>query len=74
MFDSNRERISGAVKNSLHTGADLRAALTGSAPPDDAFVESIAEAMAMVTLDSHLGADRTLILPGRIGPATRESA
>ena len=34
----------------------------------------IAEAMAMVTLDSHLGADRTLILPGRIGRATRESA
>jgi hypothetical protein len=47
MFDSNRERISGAVKNSLHTGADLRAALTGSTPPDDAFVKSIAEAMSM---------------------------
>ena len=25
-------------------------------------------------LDSHLGGARTLILPGRIGPATRESA
>ena len=26
------------------------------------------------SLDSHLGGARTLILPGRIGPATRESA
>jgi prevent-host-death family protein len=31
------------------TGADLRAALTGTTPPDDAFVKSIAEAMSMVT-------------------------
>jgi hypothetical protein len=30
-------------------GADLRAALTGTTPPDDAFVRSIAEAMSMVT-------------------------
>jgi RNA-directed DNA polymerase len=26
------------------------------------------------SLDSHLGGARTLILPGRMGPATRESA
>jgi prevent-host-death family protein len=31
------------------TGADLRAALTGTSPPDDAFVTNIAEAMSMVT-------------------------
>lgn len=31
------------------TGADLRAALVGTTPPDDAFVESIAEAVSMVT-------------------------
>jgi prevent-host-death family protein len=31
------------------TGTDLRAALTGTTPPDDAFVNSIAEAMSMVT-------------------------
>lgn len=31
------------------TGADLRAALAGTTPPDDAFVKSIAEAMSMVT-------------------------
>jgi prevent-host-death family protein len=31
------------------TGADLRAALTGTPPPDDAFARSIAEAMSMVT-------------------------
>lgn len=31
------------------TGADLRAALTGTTPPDDAFVRSIAEAMSLVT-------------------------
>jgi prevent-host-death family protein len=31
------------------TGADLRAALAGTAPPDDAFALSIAEAMSMVT-------------------------
>jgi len=31
------------------TGADLRAALTGTAPPDDAFARNISEAMSMVT-------------------------
>ena len=31
------------------TGADLRTALTGTTPPDDAFVKSIADAMSMVT-------------------------
>lgn len=31
------------------TGADLRAALSGTTPPDDAFAASIAEAMSMVT-------------------------
>jgi prevent-host-death family protein len=31
------------------TGADLRAALAGTAPPDDAFARSISEAMSMVT-------------------------
>jgi prevent-host-death family protein len=31
------------------TGADLRAALAGTTPPDDAFVDSIAEAVSMVT-------------------------
>ena len=30
--------------------------------------------LAADSLDSHLGGARTLILPGRIGPATRESA
>jgi hypothetical protein len=30
--------------------------------------------LAGAGLDSHLGGARTLILPGRIGPATRESA
>jgi hypothetical protein len=30
--------------------------------------------LAAGRLDSHLGGARTLILPGRIGPATRESA
>ena len=29
-------------------GADLRAALAGTTPPDDAFVKSISEAMSMV--------------------------
>jgi uncharacterized membrane protein YbhN (UPF0104 family)/pimeloyl-ACP methyl ester carboxylesterase len=37
----------------------------------DAIVEFLS---AAPILDSHLGAARTLILPGRIGPATRESA
>jgi prevent-host-death family protein len=31
------------------TGADLRAALTGTTPPDDAFATSIAEAVSMAT-------------------------
>ena len=31
------------------TGADLRAALAGTTPPDDAFAASIAETMSMVT-------------------------
>jgi antitoxin (DNA-binding transcriptional repressor) of toxin-antitoxin stability system len=31
------------------TGADLRAALGGTTPPDDAFARSISEAMSMVT-------------------------
>lgn len=31
------------------TGADLRAALTGTKPPDDAFAKSIADAISMVT-------------------------
>jgi prevent-host-death family protein len=31
------------------TGSDLRAALDGTAPPDDAFARSISEAMSMVT-------------------------
>jgi prevent-host-death family protein len=31
------------------TGADLRAALSDTTPPDDAFARSIAEAMSMVT-------------------------
>ena len=30
--------------------------------------------LAAGSLDSHLGETRTLILPGRIGPATREPA
>ena len=30
--------------------------------------------LAAGSLDSHLGGARTLILPGRTGPATRESA
>jgi hypothetical protein len=30
--------------------------------------------LAADSLDSHLGGARTLILPGRTGPATRESA
>jgi prevent-host-death family protein len=34
------------------TGADLRAALAGTAPPDDSFVKNIAEAMAMVTSEA----------------------
>jgi hypothetical protein len=58
VFDTNRERKSGDVKDfygrQLHrrhrrTGADLRAALTGTASPDDAFVKSIAEAISIVT-------------------------
>lgn len=31
------------------TGADLRAALEGTAPPDDAFARNISAALAMVT-------------------------
>jgi antitoxin (DNA-binding transcriptional repressor) of toxin-antitoxin stability system len=31
------------------TGADLRAALTDTTPPDDAFARSISDAMSMVT-------------------------
>ena len=31
------------------TGADLRAALADTTPPDDAFARSISEAMSMVT-------------------------
>jgi hypothetical protein len=31
------------------TGADLRAALTGTTLPDDAFARSISEAMSMIT-------------------------
>jgi prevent-host-death family protein len=31
------------------TGADLKAALTGITPPDEAFARSISEAMSMVT-------------------------
>jgi prevent-host-death family protein len=31
------------------TGADLRATLLGTTPPDDAFARSISEAMSMVT-------------------------
>lgn len=31
------------------TGANLRAALAGTTPPDDAFARSISEAMSMVT-------------------------
>lgn len=34
------------------TGADLRAALEGTTPPDDAFAASIAEAMSMVTSEA----------------------
>ena len=34
------------------TGADLRAALTGTVPPDDAFASSISEAMSMVTSEA----------------------
>jgi prevent-host-death family protein len=34
------------------TGADLRAALTDTAPPDDAFARSISEAMSMVTSEA----------------------
>jgi prevent-host-death family protein len=33
------------------TGADLRAALTGTLPPDDAFAKSIGEAISMVTTE-----------------------
>ena len=42
------------------------------AEDDDAF--TVAVKLAAGSLDSHLGGARTLILPGRIGPATRESA
>lgn len=38
------------------TGADLRAALSGTKPPDDAFAESIAEAISMVTSEMTNGA------------------
>ncbi|HXT93250.1 MAG TPA: type II toxin-antitoxin system prevent-host-death family antitoxin [Trebonia sp.] len=34
------------------TGADLRAALAGTTPPDDAFARSISEAMSMVTSET----------------------
>jgi pimeloyl-ACP methyl ester carboxylesterase len=39
-----------------------------------AFLSAAPIPMAAGRLDSHLGGARTLILPGRIGPATRESA
>jgi prevent-host-death family protein len=35
------------------TGADLKAALVGTMPPDDAFARSISEAMSMVTLEEN---------------------
>jgi prevent-host-death family protein len=35
------------------TGADLRAALAGTTPPDDAFARSISEAMSMVTSEAN---------------------
>jgi prevent-host-death family protein len=34
------------------TGADLRAALAGTPPPDDTFARSIADAMSMVTSET----------------------
>ena len=39
-----------------NTGADLRAALSGTTPPDDAFAESIAEAISMVASEMTSGA------------------
>jgi hypothetical protein len=58
LFDTNRGEVATISGNDLvgdigpsarSTGADLRAALTGTKPPDDAFAESIAEAISMVT-------------------------
>jgi hypothetical protein len=58
MFETNREKVAIVSGNDLvgdmgpspgNTGADLRAAPTGTKPPDDAFAESIAEAISMVT-------------------------
>ena len=34
------------------TGADLRAALADTTPPDDAFARSISDAMSMVTSET----------------------
>jgi hypothetical protein len=58
VFDANREGVRTVSGNDLvgdtassacGTGADLRAALMGTEPADDAFAESIAEALLMVT-------------------------
>jgi hypothetical protein len=46
-------------RSACGAGADLRAALTGTKPPDDAFAESIAEAIAMVT--SEMAIDGSLL-------------
>jgi hypothetical protein len=60
VFDTNRDKVTTVSGNDLvgdmgpspgNTGADLRAALTGTKPPDDAFAVSIAEAISMVTSD-----------------------
>jgi hypothetical protein len=37
------------------TGADLGTALIGAEPPDDAFAESIAEAISKVTTEMTIG-------------------
>ena len=61
-----------------HLPAEL---LLGNPGTRDAFMHAIQCCVPNATLlpaagrlDSHLGGARTLILPGRIGPATRESA
>jgi hypothetical protein len=64
VFDTNRGRIMCVSGNKLiaemsssrrGTGADLGTALIGAEPPDDAFAESIAEAISKVTTEMTIG-------------------
>jgi integrase family protein with SAM-like domain len=52
----------------------LRGFTAGGLPDDSWEGSATGRWLAAGSLDSHLGGARTLILPGRIGPATRESA